>query len=390
MQWVQLHGYPTPGAVRKVKAIGDDVRVIKVLHVRGGECVEASLISSYEKAGVDVFLFDVVTEDGRVGSTGQALDPAVVAPLIDRLTRPFLLAGGISDTNRAEYESLAGESAVPRRRRRYERPRRGRRDLTGKGRGDHAGLETRGHSCLVRFIDALLAGRLPIIMEVKRQDGEGAELMGERTIPEIVSQYVAVGAPCISVVTGRWFGGDDDDAHRGRRADRPAAAQEGLHHAREADRRRQGAGRLRGPAHREDPAREDLPAPDRARAAITGSPRSWRSSTRTELESVIHPEDCIIAVNNKDINTREREPGDIDTSRSLLEATIQTGTPCPVSASAITDPRIAAELVDCRLQGAPDRHRAAPRRQHPGWIEEFERHRAELTSPDNAAQPPSS
>jgi phosphoribosylanthranilate isomerase len=110
VEWVQLHGYPTPGTVRKVKALataGDEVKVIKVLHVRGGDCVEASLIGSYEKAGVDVFLFDVVTEDGRVGSTGQALDAAVVAPLADKLTRPFLLAGGISDTNRADYESLA-------------------------------------------------------------------------------------------------------------------------------------------------------------------------------------------------------------------------------------------------------------------------------------------
>ena len=93
--------------MRKVKALGDDLKVIKVLHVRGGECVEASLLGSYEKAGADVFLFDVVTEDGRVGSTGQALDPAVVAPLLDRLTRPFLLAGGISDANRGDYESLA-------------------------------------------------------------------------------------------------------------------------------------------------------------------------------------------------------------------------------------------------------------------------------------------
>jgi len=107
VHWVQLHGYPTPGTVRKIKAIGDDVRVIKVLHVRGGECVEESLIGAYEKAGVDVFLFDVVTDDGRVGSTGQALDPAVVAPLLDKLTRPFLLAGGISDANRGDYESLA-------------------------------------------------------------------------------------------------------------------------------------------------------------------------------------------------------------------------------------------------------------------------------------------
>ena len=54
-----------------------------------------------------MFLFDVVTEDGRVGSTGQALDPAVVAPLVDKLTRPFLLAGGISAANRADYAALA-------------------------------------------------------------------------------------------------------------------------------------------------------------------------------------------------------------------------------------------------------------------------------------------
>jgi phosphoribosylanthranilate isomerase len=107
VQWVQLHGYPTPGFVRKVKALGPDVKVIKVLHVKGGQCVEEPLIGSYEKAGVDVFLFDVVSDDGRVGSTGQALDPDVVAPLVDKLTRPFLLAGGISADNRSRYEKLA-------------------------------------------------------------------------------------------------------------------------------------------------------------------------------------------------------------------------------------------------------------------------------------------
>src|SRR5947209_3789561 len=106
VHWIQLHGYPTPGTVRKIKAIAPDVRVIKVLHVKGGECVEASLIPSYEKAGVDVFLFDAVSEDGRVGSTGESLDPAVVAELADTLTRPFLLAGGISAQNREAYEKL--------------------------------------------------------------------------------------------------------------------------------------------------------------------------------------------------------------------------------------------------------------------------------------------
>jgi phosphoribosylanthranilate isomerase len=105
VRWIQLHGYQTPGVVSAIKRRVADARVIKVLHVRGEECVEMSLIGAYEKAGVDVFLFDVVTSDGRVGSTGQSLDPDLVASLADRLSRPFLIAGGISATNRPAYES---------------------------------------------------------------------------------------------------------------------------------------------------------------------------------------------------------------------------------------------------------------------------------------------
>jgi len=106
VHWVQLHGYQTPGVVRAVKEISPDIRVLKVLHVRGDDCVEAPLIGSYEKAGVDVFLFDAVAKDGRVGSTGETLDPAVVASLAEQISRPFLLAGGLSDDNRDEYAEL--------------------------------------------------------------------------------------------------------------------------------------------------------------------------------------------------------------------------------------------------------------------------------------------
>jgi phosphoribosylanthranilate isomerase len=107
VRWIQLHGYPTPGFVRALKDLGPDVHVIKVLHIRGGKCVEERLIGAYEKAGVDVFLFDVVTDDGRVGSTGQTLDPSLVASLAAGLNRPFLLAGGISAANRDDYAAVA-------------------------------------------------------------------------------------------------------------------------------------------------------------------------------------------------------------------------------------------------------------------------------------------
>ena len=107
VHWVQLHGYQTPGFVRAVKEIAPEVRVLKVLHVRGGACIEEKLLGSYEKAGVDVFLFDAVSEDGRVGSTGQTLDPELVATLAEGITRPFLLAGGISAEHRESFAALA-------------------------------------------------------------------------------------------------------------------------------------------------------------------------------------------------------------------------------------------------------------------------------------------
>ncbi len=82
--------------------------MIKVLHLRGGECVEASLVPAYEKAGVDIFLMDVVADDGRVGSTGEQLDvAAALHQARHAVTVPFLLAGGISDDNHARHEAIA-------------------------------------------------------------------------------------------------------------------------------------------------------------------------------------------------------------------------------------------------------------------------------------------
>jgi len=236
------------------------------------------------------------------------------------------------------------------------------------------------------FTDALLAGRVPIIMEVKRSDGEGAELIGDRTIAQIVKQYLSAGAPCLSVVTGRWFGGAD-------------AMLEEV------------AGLTDVPLLKKDfitREKQIVAARELGASAVLLTAKILPSRTFQhlielalehgltpfvevvddgELASVIHPEECVIAVNNKDINTREREPGDIDTSRAMLEATIQTGTPCPVSASAILDPRIAAELIDAGFRGLLIGTGLLRAPSIQGWIEEFERHRAELTAPVTPGSP---
>ncbi|MFF3847848.1 N-(5'-phosphoribosyl)anthranilate isomerase [Streptomyces sp. NPDC002328] len=110
--WVQLHGYQPPSVVRALRAlVPDGVRIVKVLHVRGGRCVEAGLIGAYERAGTDCFLLDAVGADGRVGSTGVRVEDAVVGRLADRTARPFLLAGGLRADNRDRF---AGAVAHPR------------------------------------------------------------------------------------------------------------------------------------------------------------------------------------------------------------------------------------------------------------------------------------
>ncbi|MEG8280481.1 phosphoribosylanthranilate isomerase [Streptomyces sp. AHA2] len=110
--WIQLHGYQPPGTVRALRAlVPDGVRIVKVLHVDGGSCVEARLIGAYERAGADCFLLDAVAAGGRVGSTGASLDDGTVTGLADRMQRPFLLAGGLGAGNRHRF---AGTRAHPR------------------------------------------------------------------------------------------------------------------------------------------------------------------------------------------------------------------------------------------------------------------------------------
>lgn len=57
------------------------------------------------------------------------------------------------------------------------------------------------------FLEALLASPTPVVMEVKRRDAHGYDMLGGRTPAAIVAAYESAGAPCVSVVTGRWFGG---------------------------------------------------------------------------------------------------------------------------------------------------------------------------------------
>lgn len=71
------------------------------------------------------------------------------------------------------------------------------------------------------FIDSLLSGQYPVIAEVKVRASDGTDLMRGRSVAEIANAYRDIGAPCLSVVTGSWFGGAEgmleDVVREGRR-----------------------------------------------------------------------------------------------------------------------------------------------------------------------------
>ena len=67
---------------------------------------------------------------------------------------------------------------------------------------------TRRETWIARIAAVKAEGRIPVIAEIKPSSPSAGDLLDNRSAAEIASAYVAGGAACISVVTGRWFGGD--------------------------------------------------------------------------------------------------------------------------------------------------------------------------------------
>jgi indole-3-glycerol phosphate synthase len=227
------------------------------------------------------------------------------------------------------------------------------------------------------FIDALLASDLPLIMEVKRHDGHGEPLMGDRSVSDVVADYVANGAPCISVVTGRWFGGDLEMLEEVRGlTDKPLLQKDFITRPKQiAAAREMGASAILLTAQILPKSALPKLIDQTLEAGLTPF---VEVVDEDELSRVTHAEDCIVAINNKNIRNQERDAGDLDVSRDLLPAAQRSGTRCPVSASAITDPRVAAELTDAGFKGLLIGTGLLQYASPQDFVDEFERHRAAL------------
>jgi indole-3-glycerol phosphate synthase len=231
------------------------------------------------------------------------------------------------------------------------------------------------------FLDALLGAPVPVITEVKLTDGTGADLLGARTVRKVIDAYHDADAPCLSVVTGRWFGGSSQLLREvAALTDAPLLQKDFL--TRESQLRQ--ASELGASAVLLTAAL--LPAT--VLKALTehalrlGLTPFVEVRDEEEIDAVSHGPDCIIAVNNKDIRDRERDHGDLERSMALLAAVAGSGTSCPVSASGIHRPDLAAHLVNSGyaglLIGTALLRASSPR----AWFAEFDQHRSGRPHPE--------
>jgi indole-3-glycerol phosphate synthase len=200
------------------------------------------------------------------------------------------------------------------------------------------------------FIDALLGARVPVIMELKPRAADGEDLFQGRSPGELVAGYEAAGAPCLSVVTGRWFGGTTELLREVTAStDLPVLQKDFLTNARQLRVARDlGASAVLLTASL-------LPRSALARLVDTalslGLTPFIEVTSEAEIATLPSCEACVVAVNNKDIRDRERGTADIERSLRLLPAVRRTGTRCPVSASGIDRADIATRLLGAGFAG---------------------------------------
>ncbi|HFD13455.1 MAG TPA: hypothetical protein ENJ32_13450 [Crenotrichaceae bacterium] len=95
---IQLHGFQLPKQVQKIKNRLGDCKLLKVLHIQKGRCLEKPLLREYAKCGVDAFILDNFISRQQSGSTGERIPSQTVEELVEILgSERLFLAGGMDD-----------------------------------------------------------------------------------------------------------------------------------------------------------------------------------------------------------------------------------------------------------------------------------------------------
>lgn len=106
LDMIQLHGAETPQRVTEIKQL-TGLPVMKALRI--GTPEDLFTVPSYE-AVADWLLFDAKSTHTLPGGTGQSFDWTILRGL--KLSKPWLLAGGLTSANLADAVRISGATGV--------------------------------------------------------------------------------------------------------------------------------------------------------------------------------------------------------------------------------------------------------------------------------------
>ena len=179
------------------------------------------------------------------------------------------------------------------------------------------------------FINALTGCRnvdkIPIIAEIKVSTPQCPDLLRQRSVDSIARQYEAAGVACISVVTGKWFGGSTHLLEQVALATSlPILRKDFIVSCSAIDHSK----RLGASAVLLTKKLVDIKTLYHLvdYALKLGITPFVEVDSEQELVGLIIDDRAILAVCDRDIRTKETDDGDISNSLSLLEKGLETGT----------------------------------------------------------------
>jgi phosphoribosylanthranilate isomerase len=96
---LQLYGDATPQQIAEVKAAMPPISVWKVINIAGDEAIAEA--KKYDGV-TDAIVLDRARRDGARGGSGQTLDWDIAKSIVEAVSTPVILAGGLNPENVAE------------------------------------------------------------------------------------------------------------------------------------------------------------------------------------------------------------------------------------------------------------------------------------------------
>ncbi|NUB45449.1 indole-3-glycerol-phosphate synthase [Fertoebacter nigrum] len=199
------------------------------------------------------------------------------------------------------------------------------------------------------FHAALTKAHAPVIAEIKPHSPKTGPLVAAHAVADVARDYANAGAPCLSVTTGAWHGGSLGMIAQMAATGLPVLRKDFITSRRHLDES------LEAGASAVLLTCALLRSADVTRLAVAAlsiglTPFVEAASVR-ELEGLQLPHEAILAINNRDIRTREVDDGGVSHSE-LLYAQARAGhAGLLVSASGLTTPQAVARAMAAGFDG---------------------------------------